>query len=83
MLAERFGERDLPKIGTWRQLGKTRRQDHRQVRPVIFYFFDQLQSGHVRHGLIGDHQLDATLASKDGERFARGTSFKNLMPDVV
>ena len=77
MLAERFGERDLPKIGAWRQLGKARRQNHRQVRPVIFHFFDQLESGHVRHGLIGDHKLDATFASKDGERFARGTGLKN------
>jgi len=37
----------------------------------------------VRHGLIGDHKLDATFASKDGERFARGTGLKNLMADVV
>src|ERR1700719_3811277 len=38
MLAERFGERDLPKIGAWRQLGKTRRQNHRQV-PASYLLF--------------------------------------------
>jgi hypothetical protein len=48
-------------VNAGRQVGIAAGEDDRQVGPIASHGFDQLDACHVRHGLIGDDQIDVLL----------------------
>jgi len=81
-LTKRLGEAPQQGIGLLRQLGVARGQNRRQIWPPDLNLPDELYSCHLRHGLIGNDQLNRGLPSKYGERLSCGIRLEHPVPEI-
>ena len=53
------------------------------TRPFLLDGFGQLRPGHVRHGLVGNDQIDGILALENFERLLAGKCLKNGVTKIL
>ena len=80
---KRLVEPDQVRVRARRQIGKAGGQDDRQVRLLGFDARGQLSARHVRHGLVGENQVDGPAARENGEGVLSGVGLDDEVPQIL
>src|SRR6478735_8981221 len=58
----------------WAHIRITSREQDGNIGPFVSNYFGEFRSGHFRHGLVGNDQVNRILAPENFERFFAGVS---------
>ena len=84
-LQERLGEPRQLQVGaeTGRQLGVAGGEHDRQVGVAGAHHLGELDAGHLRHRVVGDHEVDLGLGGQQVERRGRGVRLDHRVAEVL